>query len=620
MNYPIDSIFLNEDHFESYVLLGEERFLENLSKINIFIGANNSGKSRFLRTFFKEENLGFKFKNFDLIRLNQIIEEYNIELSNYSNRYNLKDYLGSQSNILDKVPNVKYIDRNFELDKHFKERLISLQTILKSKIDDTRQYHGNFLKEIGSKYLKQLDGLTGKDFKRYDFKKIYIPILRGLRPISNNGSSFSHDDIYLKRTLKDYFIGKQESDKDIYTGLRLYEDAKALLVGARKDRDRLRGFEEFLSNNFFGGEMVNIIPRKGDDVVHVSIGNIERPIYELGDGIQAIILLTYPLFFNQGKEMKVFIEEPEHYLHLGFQRVFLEVLTKPEFASFQYFITTHSNHFLDITLDIDGISIYTFKGCSESEEHIFLIENVDNEDANILELLGVRNASVFLSNCTVWVEGITDRIYIRKYLEVYQESLKETVRVFKEDTHYSFVEYGGGNITHWSFLNDKDESHSNIAVERLCGKLFLVSDKDGAGVKIDGECNPKRLAKYERHLKLKNSLKDRYYCLNSREIENTLRPSVLKEVIMEYEANKNPQSLVFDSLIYDRYKDQLLGNFIDKQVKGITRSYAAKSGTINDKVNFAKKAVKYINNIEDMTEDAKIMTEMIYNFIKENNS
>ena len=28
---------------------------------------------------------------------------------------------------------------------------------------------------------------------------------------------------------------------------------------------------------------------------------------------------------------------------------------------------------------------------------------------------------------------------------------------YKEDYHYSFVEYGGNNITHWSFL-DKEET------------------------------------------------------------------------------------------------------------------------------------------------------------------
>jgi len=316
--------------------------------------------------------------------------------------------------------------------------------------------------------------------------------------------------------------------------------------------------------------------------------------------------------------MKVFIEEPEHYLHPGFQRIFMETLIKPEFDSFQYFITTHSNHFLDITLDLEQISIYTFK--RDQTDRKFIIENVENEDSNILELLGARNASVFLSNCTIWVEGITDRIYIRKYLEVYQNSLNEDQRIFKEDTHYSFVEYGGGNITHWSFLTDADPNVPNIEVKRLCGKLFLVSDKDGAGLKKDGTLNGRKKKKYERHLELAKALGDRYYCLESKEIENTLSPEVLNATVRNYEAkNPNLTNLKFNRFIHEQYKDAAIGTFIQNNVEGIKHNYVADSGTITDKVNFAKKAVQYILSFDDLTDDAKTLTTKIYNFIKSNN-
>jgi hypothetical protein len=49
------------------------------------------------------------------------------------------------------------------------------------------------------------------------------------------------------------------------------------------------------------------------------------------------------------------------------------------------------------------------------------------------------------------------------------------------DTHYSFVEYSGANIVHWSFL----DKCSGIDVDRLCGKLFLVSDRDKVGTYKD---------------------------------------------------------------------------------------------------------------------------------------
>ena len=64
--------------------------------------------------------------------------------------------------------------------------------------------------------------------------------------------------------------------------------------------------------------------------------------------------------------------------------------------------------------------------------------NVDN--VKILDLLGVRNSSVFLSNCVIWTEGVTDRMLLRKLLELFTDFS------YLEDRHYSFAEYGGSNL------------------------------------------------------------------------------------------------------------------------------------------------------------------------------
>jgi len=147
----------------------------------------------------------------------------------------------------------------------------------------------------------------------WDFQKIYIPTLRGLRSVSYSDSKTkSKLDVYRLRTIDDYF--PNNSQLSIFTGLNLYEDTKKLLLGAKEDRDLITGFETFLSESFFNNKKVNIIPRIDDDVMHVKIDDQERRISELGDGIQSVIILTYPLFFNRGKTMKIFMEEPEHYL------------------------------------------------------------------------------------------------------------------------------------------------------------------------------------------------------------------------------------------------------------------------------------------------------------------
>ena len=466
------------------------------------------------------------------------------------------------------------------------------------------------------KFLK--DSFNQVDFENllenYDFsnKAIYIPILRGLRSINYQNEEFTREDFYLERTKLDYF-NKEEFgsnlniyDKSIFTGLSLYDDVQDLLLGNHEQRKLVKDFEEFLSRTFFQNKKITIIPRLKEKDVYINIeGEKEdRPIYNLGEGVQAIIILTYPLFFNKGKNLKIYIEEPDVYLHPGFQRILIETLLKTKgFEEFQYFFTTHSNHFLDMTLDYKEISVYKFT----KEEQQFHIHNIDNPDITLLEHLGVKNSSVFLTNCTIWVEGITDRIYIRKYLELYQESLLDTEKKYFEDVHYSFVEYGGNNITHWSFLDKEDHP---INVEKLCGKLFLITDDDGV------EDTTKKGIRLQ---DLKKALGNRYYRLKAREIENLLTDKIILETVKNLEIEKNRDNIKYKSNY--SYSDELkIGDFILNNILGIKqKSNYKKNGTINIKVPFAQSAVEQLKLFHQLGKEGQDLTKKIYNFIKENN-
>jgi predicted ATP-dependent endonuclease of OLD family len=418
-------------------------------------------------------------------------------------------------------------------------------------------------------------------------------------------------NVYLDRTYDDYFKESKEKRDQISTGLDIYDNVKKLLLSAK--RGKVKEFEEFLSQSFFSGQDINLVPHIDDDSLHIKIGQEEYPIYHLGDGIQAIITITYPLFFNEKENLKVFIEEPELNLHPGLQRILIETLLRPEFKDYQYFITTHSNHFLDITLDLEKISVYTFQKESSEKESKFVITNVENDDSEVLSLIGVKNSSVFLSNCTIWVEGITDRIYLRKYLELIQQS---EIKKFKEDTHYSFVEYGGNNITHWSFLDSDDADHENINVERLCSKLMLITDNDGAGQDANGKPQKKKEKKFARFQQLKEKLGERYFLLSVREIENLLTKETIQKVVAENEKNEELDFSKFDGV---KFKQQPLGKYINEKVGGLKRDYASDSGSIKGKVNFAKIAVAKLKSANDLSEEAKALAKKVYDFVKMQN-
>jgi AAA15 family ATPase/GTPase len=593
--------------------LNEENFMSNLNKVNVFIGANNSGKSRLNREFFSTD-IKFRLKN---KRYNEIFKLLNeckqIDLDNV-------------------VPNItkhrRYRDLFENIEKFsfsYKVETTEFNQAISSVLDLVGLRGSKEISLIKSKLYYIQDILNTeyeKDYiviKNKNYQNIYIPILRGLRPISLKTTSDLNTnfkeipDLYLTKTIDDYFNeSKIVNLKDnIFTGLGLYEQTMKLLLGNTEEREKIKKFEEFLSTTFFNGQRFNIVPKYKEHVVYIKIGDEEdKPIHKLGDGIQAIIILTYPLFFNQGKNMVFHIEEPEMHLHPGFQRLFIETLLREQFNTFQYFITTHSNHILDMTLDHDKISVYHFNKIDEKK---FNVQNVANGERNVLESIGVQNSSVFLSNCTIWVEGITDRLYIRKFLEIYQKDKKLT---FLEDFHFSFLEYGGGNITHWSFLEDEE----NINVERLCSRLFLVADSDGNKPKKDGSKSEKTL----RLEKIKDKLgEENIFISNGKEIENSLEPSVIEKVIISYEGSE--KAIEFSKLHNKDYNDINLGEFIDKNIKllddsngNLKRTYK-KENTISDKVNFCRKACENIHSIDDLSKDNIDLCEKIIKFIKQNN-
>jgi len=620
MSFQIKEIFLEGADFSNYSVEGSDKSLSKLSKINVFVGPNNSGKSRFLRNLASIEQIRFV-----PVHVQEALENIRKNLvgniRRVATKYALREAGGfvAHSEALPEITSVKEREP-------FTQPLENLVTKMLQQgvggFDLSLQSDGvvppshQVLEEMKvaiTDATERLD-VALKDLpKRFEFKRVYLPTLRGLRPLGGG-----QKDSYQERTKRDYF-SSGASDLQIFTGLSLYDDFQRLLLGTLDEREKAADFQKFLSQSFFEGQPVALIPKYGSDVLDVKIGEeAQRPIFSLGDGIQSVITTTFPLFENRDKDLLLFIEEPEMFMHPGLQRLFLNVLMS--FPRAQYFLATHSNHLLDLTLDIDNVSVFTFRKALDStpgrekDAHV-TIENVSNEDERSLQLLGIRNSSVFLSNSTIWVEGITDRRYISHYLNLYQEYLRndaasndlELPRRYRQDLHYSFVEYAGANITHFSFLETETDP---IVVERLCAKLLLITDKD----------DEKKGGKAERHKALSEKLGDRYICLDSREIENLLTPAVISAVVKSYEGADTALK-TFDQ---SDYRDAPLGKFIEEKIllgtKQRAGSYQNKSGTISDKITFCQKALENIRKFEDLSPDAQTLTKKIYEFIESLNS
>jgi len=628
----ISKLYFDQELQNHYSVKNADSSLDNMNRLNILIGANNSGKSRFLRTLFSERNFKIELTQFAVNEISQVFE---LMLSAITEKFNQLGYedvssqniSGVRLTLAQKIEELKQI--NFQNINKVTQDIFTYWSWLKNFNANGASHKQHVISLSGGldrpndavlEIIKKFEPLI-KDFIKENFnyipERVYIPILRGLRPTQfHDDTKFDEiQDNYSKRTIRDYFQNTSVKSEEIFTGLRLYDDVKKMLLGKRDERNKIRKFETFLSKTFFSNEIVTLIPNIEDDSLHVSIGVEERAIYKLGDGIQSIIILLYPLFFNQGKNMLVFIEEPENSMHPGLQRLFIETLMLEMFSSFQYFITTHSNHFLDITLDITQTSIFTFKRMQKdsTEDVIYEIENSSNEDENILDLIGARNSSVFLSNCTIWVEGITDRLYLKRYLEVYQNYIQaqDGKSKFREDFHFSFIEYGGSNITHWAF--EDEAAWEKIRANKISSKIFLIADKDSTASKPNSE-------KANRLIFLHEILGDRFQVTNGREIENLLKPTILIKAIRDLEKN-NSSNLDFNEgdILKADYLDKPLGNFIQSSFKNAKRKYNAESGTIYCKLDFCRAATNNIKTYEDLSQGALDLVIKIYNFIASSN-
>ncbi len=586
--------------------------LEPVSRINILVGANNSGKSRFMRTLSSQKEYRVTVENIDLESVNSRITSY---LDNIIETFDRTRFDSVNQLNISFIKSMKDLPKTLVLsqDAYSKHRSAFEQW---SDFPAVSQWSGGgrgdteevreAIKRNAAKALETLlEVPTRADVDAP--QRVYIPTLRGLRPVSNTTT-----DLYQERTSKDYFAINEDSlsSPEIFTGLGFSDRLTKMLLGTNSDRKSIGKYQDFISNNLFEGRQVQLIPNLETRDVIVKIGNeAEQPIYHLGDGIQSAIILSF-LPFVMDEPTFFFIEEPEMFMHPGLQRKIVKFFAaRPQHT---FFLTTHSNHFLDITIDIKEISIFTFqKQFSQddgSDEQIptFSIEAVDSGHISSLELLGVRNSSVFLVNATIWLEGITDRWYIRTMLTSYMEYLQQQGQLpllLEEDTHYSFVEYGGANITHWSFLDNEEHP---IEVERLCAKAIVLIDSDGD-------------KKLERKEKLRKILKDRLVILPAMEVENLLPYDVIKQVVLEFE--KTPDRKL-PSIAYTTYKDKKLGTFIEDRIlkKDFERKggYRAESGTIKSKVEFCERALPKINYAE-LPEETQTIIQQIYEFVKSQN-
>ena len=585
-------------------------FLNNISKVNIFIGKNNSGKSRFMRAIIKNK--------YDFIDVYSSDLTKNGQFERFINTYRNTSIMEIQKYI--KIL-VKYKDMK-------KTEILS---VLLKMHDEIRNISDPYVIRDCFGYLEKLIAFLNKE----TIDIVYIPILRGIEKFSNTTKDFSTGDdsfkltegerkdlkayisqvdrVYYNKVLNNYFQ-QNNNFSNIHTGELMYGEIQKKLLGTESERSQIKEYEEFLSKNFFENKRISLIPNISTGYLYINIDGEEHELHNFGEGIKQLILITYSMFVNKNKKMLFFIEEPELNLHPGLQRKLIELMLSNEFENQQYFITTHSNHLIDLSLDYNNMSIFKFEKLKNNK---IKISKCSRDDNKILQLIGAKPSSVFNSNCTVWIEGITDRLFIRKYLELYQKKLiaeGKLNREFREDIDYSFVEYSGGNITHWSFVDSIDKSKINA--EFLSRNILVIADNDFPKEKSE---------KAMRLKKLKEQLGDHFYKLPVREVENLLTRDVLLKIVKKREKDDNVYFKPDINCETKKYIEGYIGKILDECVQvpegvGKHKYTYSESKSLYDKVDFCNIAIECLKTFEDLSDNAKELTELVFEFIEKNNT
>ncbi len=455
--------------------------LAPLSKLNFLIGANNSGKSNILKVIetslpseSKQPNrVGFSVSGLNLPQTGDTTSRTQIGVRITSDKL---------QTIAARIRDPHTL-RNFQL--FIESPPLSLQTEM-----IWFRYLGNRFDES---IVKELQDYFYQQFTDDDWELLAHAVTNGAFSVRHNPEG------NISTILKDFIrLFEIEASVNVHSipDLRRIDSSASefnpsgagvikYLAGLQnpsfQDPAKYRqSKEKFSQINMFvksvtgnGSAQLEIASNQLEISVHLD-GKV-LPLDHMGRGIHQVVLMASAV--TQWEKSIVCIEEPEIHLHPGLLRALLEFLSKQ--TDNQYFITTHASQ----ALDIADSSVFHVRIDSNGHSEV---EHADTAKAksSICRILGHRPSDLMQANCVIWVEGPSDRIYLRHWLNALDPSLTYGL-------HYSVMTYGGKLLSHFTAneltnienaqgaeLSSTEPVSDFISLRRLNSYGVIVIDRD----------------------------------------------------------------------------------------------------------------------------------------------
>lgn len=560
----------------------EEEWLAPLSRVNIIIGSNNSGKSNVLRYIKRiliptiSNNIGQGTKI--------------SEIDRPSSRKQINDL-----KILQPFDPKDYSTNSQPWRAEWTQALIASQDIDKEGKFITLAHsiqNGN----VRSEYPKLAPDIESQHKKNFNLIWNYLT--------SSTGGSYEQH--WYPKTME-HFVSKSKetftaffipSFRQIPTRMEEFTDEYAKDTGETHVIDKLAeiaypsysDMEQTEKFNLLRDFIAEIIE---DPDVEIQIPNDRKtiniktrgqfyPIEMLGSGIHELIILASEILVRPNEI--ILLEEPEVHLHPTLQRRLMGFINR--MTKNQFFITTHSSIIID-TSNANIFGVGTINGYAKIEK---LLTSQDKYLA--CKNIGYKSSDLLQTNCIIWVEGPSDRIYLLNWINSREPK-------WREGEHFSIMFYGGKLLSH--LTTEHEEVTDLIQILPICRNCAIIIDSDRSSSNQNLRNTKVRIID-----EIKN-VNGFYWVTTGREIES-------------YYSNKDRDNAIL-SIHKKAVKTSATGNRYSKPIDYWVGTKTDENHRTADKVKLAKHLTSSENSIEPR-DDMNFETQIgaLIEFIKNSNS